>query len=327
VDGPATLAVDVGGTNLKAAVLDRTGSMVGDQVRLPTPYPCPPEVLVRTLGDLVDPLPSYDRVSVGFPGMVRTGCVLTAPNLSRVAGPGSKVSADLRRAWAGVDLAGLLEETLSAPTRVVNDAEMQGAAVVRRHGLELVVTLGTGFGTGLFLDGRLAPHLELGQHPCQKDETYDERLGDAARKRIGNARWNRRVARAVRTLDIVLRFDRLFIGGGNSRRLRVDLGPNVELVDNLAGILGGIRLWNIDLTCDAAARPLHMEATPQAGQRDGGEKGRAPTSISEYRPARAGPVNGEADMQLGMIGLGRMGASLVRRLLRAGHECVVYDIN
>lgn len=254
-DGTRTLAIDVGGSGLKAAVLDATGAMVSDRARVPTPYPCPPEVLVSALAELVGPLPSYERVSVGFPGMVRAGWVLSAPNLSRVAGAGSKVSADVRRAWAGVDLARALEEALGAPTRVVNDAEMQGAAVVRGQGLELVATLGTGFGTGLFLDGRLAPHLELGQHPFRNDRTYDEVLGDAARRHVGNVRWNRRVARAVRTLDVLLRFDRLYIGGGNSRRVTVDLGPNVELVANIAGLLGGVRLWETELTCDAIARP------------------------------------------------------------------------
>ena len=262
-DGTRTLAIDVGGSGLKAAVLDAAGAMISDRARVPTPHPCPPEVLVNALSDLVAPLPSYERVSVGIPGMVRSGCVLSAPNLSRVAGPGSKVSSDLRRAWAGVDLAGALEEALGAPTRVVNDAEMQGAAVVRGRGLELIVTLGTGCGTGLFLDGRLAPHLELGQHPLRKDRTYDEVVGDAARRRVGNARWNRRVARAVRTLDVLLCFDRLYIGGGNSRRVTVDLGPTVELVDNVAGILGGVRLWDTDLTCDAAARP--RAGAPTAG--------------------------------------------------------------
>jgi polyphosphate glucokinase len=259
-----TLAIDVGGTGLKAAVLDATGAMVSERVRVPTPHPCPPERLVSLLSDLVAPLPSYGRVSVGFPGMVRGGWVLSAPSLSRVAGPGSNVSADLRRAWDGVDMVAALEEALGAPTRVVNDAEMQGAAVVRGRGLELVVTLGTGCGTGVFLDGRLAPHLELGQHPLRKDMTYDEVLGDAARRRAGKARWNRQVARAVHTLDVLLRFDRLYLGGGNSRRVTVALGPNVELIENIAGILGGARLWDTDLTCDAAARP---QATASATDR------------------------------------------------------------
>ena len=245
-DGPRTLAVDVGGSHVKALVLDPTGARVSDRARVPTPYPCFPEVLVSTLADLVRPLPPYERVSVGFPGMVRAGRVLTAPNLSRVAGPGTEVSSDVSRAWDDVDLAGKLEESLGAPTRVVNDAEMQGAAVVRGDGLEVVVTLGTGFGTAVFHAGRLAPHLELGQHPFRKDMTYDEVLGDANRKRLGNARWNRQVARAVRTLDVLLRFDRLYIGGGNSPHVTIALPPNVELIDNIAGLLGGARLWDAE---------------------------------------------------------------------------------
>jgi polyphosphate glucokinase len=185
---------------------------------------------------------------------------LTVRSQEALSFAGTKVSSDLRRAWDGVDMVAALEEALGAPTRVVNDAEMQGVAVVRGRGLELVVTLGTGCGTGVFLDGRLAPHLELGQHPLRKGRTYDEVLGEAARKRAGNARWNRQVARAVRTLDVLLRFDRLYLGGGNSRRVTVALGPNVELVDNLAGILGGARLWDTDLTC-GAARPRAMAST------------------------------------------------------------------
>lgn len=248
-----TLAIDVGATGLKAAVLDETGTMISDRVRVPTPRPCPPQLLLETLDDLVAPLPSFDRVSVGFPGMVRKGRVLSAPNLSRSA-PDAQISPELAQAWADVDLAGALENRLEAPVRMVNDAEMQGAAVVRGEGLELVITLGTGFGIGLFLDGLLAPHLELGQHPFRKHKTYDQYLGNAARHRIGTAHWNRRLARAVRVLDVLLRYDRLFIGGGNSHRVTVDLGPNVELIDNISGILGGIRLWELP-SAGTSARP------------------------------------------------------------------------
>lgn len=127
---------------------------------------------------------------------------------------------------------------------MVNDADLQGAAVVEGKGLEFVITLGTGFGTALFLDGCLCPHLELAHHPFRKGETYNQQLGDAARRRIGDAKWNRRVKRAVETLEALLFYDRLYVGGGNSRRVTVDLGPRAALVDNTAGILGGIKLWD-----------------------------------------------------------------------------------
>lgn len=242
-DAATTLAIDVGGSGLKASVLDGDGAMMVDRVRVKTSYPCPPEALVHRLHELVAPLPSYDRVSVGFPGMVRGGRVLTAPSLSRKSGPGSKPSPELVRAWAGFDLATALETQLRRPTRVVNDADLQGAAAVEGRGPELVITLGTGFGTALFHEGSLCPHLELAHQPFRKGETYEQQLGKAARKRVGDAHWNRRLRRAIRNMEALFCYDRLHIGGGNSRRVRGDLGPNVTLVDNAAGILGGIWLW------------------------------------------------------------------------------------
>jgi polyphosphate glucokinase len=240
---PTTLAIDVGGTGLKASVLDATGVMLVDRVRVRTPYPCPPSVLVETLVELASGLPAYDRISVGFPGMVRGGKVLTAPNLATVAGPGTKVSEELVAKWRGFDLVSALEKSLGSPARLANDADLQGMDVVTGSGLELVITLGTGLGTAVFMDGRLAPHLEMAHQPFRKGETYNEQVGDLARQRIGNKRWSRRVAKAVRNLDVLLCFDRLYVGGGNAGRLTVDLGPRATIVDNKAGILGGIRLW------------------------------------------------------------------------------------
>jgi polyphosphate glucokinase len=239
----ATLAIDVGGTGLKASVLDPAGAMEVDRVRVATSYPCPPTELVETLRQLVEPLPAYDRVSVGFPGMVRDGRVLSAPHFVTESGPGSKTVAELLEAWTRFDLAGALEAALGKPTKVVNDADLQGAAVVKGKGLELVVTLGTGVGTGLFFHGRLTPHMELAHHPLHKGESYNEYLGNAARKRIGDKKWNKRVKLAVETLDALFFYDQVYLGGGNSKRVTADLGPKATIVDNEAGILGGIKLW------------------------------------------------------------------------------------
>jgi polyphosphate glucokinase len=127
---------------------------------------------------------------------------------------------------------------------VANDADLEGAAVGKGEGLELVITLGTGFGTGLYQNGRLAPHLELAHHPFRKGQTYSEQLGDAARRRVSKAKWNARVKLAVETLDRLLFFDHVYIGGGNSRHVSVDLGAKASLVDNAAGVLGGVKLWD-----------------------------------------------------------------------------------
>lgn len=241
---PKTLAIDVGGSGIKAAVLDAAGGMVSDRVRIRTNYPCPPEALVGSIRTLVEPLPRFDRVSVGFPGMVREGRTLSASHFETVAGPGSKVSEKLKLAWSGFDLAGALEAELAKPVRAANDADMQGAAVIEGTGLELVITLGTGVGTALFYNGRLMPHLELAHHPFRKGETYNEQLGDAARRRVGARKWTRRVERAVHTLDALIFFDRLYVGGGNAPHLTKSLGPKAVVVDNVAGILGGAKLWS-----------------------------------------------------------------------------------
>src|SRR6202451_2188375 len=241
--GPLTLAIDIGGTGLKASVLDAQGAMVADRVVVKTTYPCAPTKLVDDLSALVAPLPVADRVSAGFPGMMRKGRVLSAPHFVTEGGPGTKVDDELVKQWDHFDLAGALKKRLGKPTRVANDADIQGAAVVSGKGLELVITLGTGVGTALFYDGRLLPHLEFAHHPFRKGETYNEQLGDVARKEVGNGRWNKRVRRAVETLRAVSFFDHCYIGGGNAKHLTGDLPPDVTTVDNTAGILGGIKLW------------------------------------------------------------------------------------
>lgn len=245
-NGPHTLAIDIGGTGLKATVLDSSGVPEHDRVRLLTTYPCAPADLVSRLGALVEPLPKFDRASVGFPGVVRGGVIRTAPTFETIAGLGSAVEPDLVAAWRGFDLAGALGERLSVPCRVANDADVQAAGAAKGPGLELVLTLGTGLGSSVFRDGKLALHLELAHHPIRDGETYNSYLGDAARRRISKDKWNRRVARAVAILDVLIVPDAILIGGGNASKVDVDLGPKVRLIDNSQGLLGGIRLWDGD---------------------------------------------------------------------------------
>ncbi len=241
---PLTLAIDIGGTGLKASVLDTSGAMVADRVAVKTTYPCGPAAMVDDLVALVAPLPPADRISAGFPGMVRSGRVLSAPHFVTLHGPGTAIDPQLSKQWSGFDLAGALSARLGKPARVANDADVQGAAVVKGNGLELVVTLGTGVGTAFFYEGRILPHLEFAHHPFLKGDTYNEQIGDAARKQVGNARWNKRVRKAVTTLRNLSFFDHCFVGGGNAKKIHGDLGDDVTLIDNSAGILGGIRLWD-----------------------------------------------------------------------------------
>ena len=223
------LAIDVGGSGLKATVFDGTGTMLHDRVRVDTPACATPDELVQVLARLVADLPAYSHVAVGFPGMVRDGVVRSAPNLGHDG-------------WRGYPLARALQHALGRPVRVANDADVQGLGAIRGKGIEMVITLGTGFGTGLYEDGRVCPHLEISHQPFRKGETYDEQLGEAARKRIGDRKWQKRVLRAIANLRVLVDFDHLFVGGGNSRRLRCELPDDVTVVDNRAGLTGGVKL-------------------------------------------------------------------------------------
>jgi polyphosphate glucokinase len=237
-----TLAIDIGGTGLKASVLDATGQMEHDRVRIPTPYPLSPQKLVTVLEDLIKPLVPFDRVSAGFPGMVRGGLVLSAPHFVSPDGPGGTPVPKLVKAWDHFDLESELGRVTGKPTKVANDADIQGAAVVSGQGFEAVLTLGTGVGTAFFLEGRLLPHFEFSHTPFRKG-TYNEELGEAARRSIGNKKWQKRVVDAIETVRSLTFFEHCYIGGGNSSRVTVELPSDVTLVDNEAGLLGGIKLW------------------------------------------------------------------------------------
>jgi polyphosphate glucokinase len=229
--GPHTLGIDIGGTALKASVLDRHGRMIVERARMPTPYPCSPKIMLAALAKLTAPLPSFDRISIGFPGVVRGGHVVTAPHFGN-------------KAWRGYPLEAALAQRLGRPARLLNDAEVQGLGIIAGRGLEVVLTLGTGIGSAVFADGWLAPHLELAQHPLRNGETYNEYAGNEALRRNGKKKWNRRVLKAIEAVDTLLHYDVLYLGGGNARHLTVDLPRNVRIASNDNGITGGIHLWD-----------------------------------------------------------------------------------
>jgi len=229
--GKLTLAIDIGGSHLKAGIVDEAGTLMGERGRVKTPEPARPDDVLAALVRLARPLGDFDRISVGFPGVVRGGRVLTAPNLGT-------------RRWHGFALGSGLESALGKPVRMLNDASVQGLGAISGRGIELVLTLGTGMGFALFTDGRLAPHLEMGQHPARKDKTYDEYIGEAARQALGPRHWDRRVQRTIATMKTLVGYDILYLGGGNAARLAQPLPDDVRIVSNETGVTGGVRLWD-----------------------------------------------------------------------------------
>ncbi len=224
------LSVDIGGSKIKATVLDVEGNMLRDYEKTLTPNPANPESVIKVIATLAEGFRPFTKVSVGFPGYVRDGIVRTAPNLDNDA-------------WANFDLATALAEELKQPVRVVNDADLQGLGIAAGKGLEMVVTLGTGFGTALLLDGVLLPHFEIAHHPLSKERDYDQYIGNAALEDAGLEKWNKRMKKVIAVLKTVYNYDHLYISGGNARKLDFRLEDNISIGTNLEGIKGGAKLW------------------------------------------------------------------------------------
>ncbi|MGA7869698.1 MAG: ROK family protein [Candidatus Binatus sp.] len=223
-----TLAVDVGGTGIKAAALDEKGKMITERQKIKTPRNATPKKVIAIIAELAKMAGAFDRVSVGFPGVIKNGVVYTAPNLGK--------------GWKNFPLEAALKKKLRRPLRIANDADVQGLGCATGRGDELVITLGTGFGSVLFVDGHRI-HLELGHHPFRNGKTYEDELGNRAFLKKGKKKWNKHLREAIDEMAKTFNYDRLYIGGGNAETINFKLPPNVKVVSNTEGLLGGIKLW------------------------------------------------------------------------------------
>jgi polyphosphate glucokinase len=226
-----TLAVDIGGGSIKLLALDDQGAPVTETLTQPTPAPATPDAVFALIRDMADTLPPHRRVSVGFPGVVKDGVALTAPNLGDAL-------------WRGERLNERLTQLLQRPVRAVNDADLQGLGVAQGKGVELVLTLGTGMGAALFTDGVLVPNLELGHHPLRDGQTYEDLLRDSELKRIGPVEWTARVLGAIEQLEPIFNYDTLHVGGGNVRHLATDLPQNARVFSLAEALCGALKLWD-----------------------------------------------------------------------------------
>lgn len=239
-EGPRTLAVDIGGTTIKAAVLGRDGTPESEPVTVSTPQPSPPAAVLKALGQVTSTLPRFDRISIGFPGVVNGAIVARAPNLGTPQ-------------WAGFNLAQALETQYGVPVRVLNDAAIQGLGVVEGPGVETVITLGTGVGCAVFRDRHWLLHLEL---------ALDAFIGNAALGTVGAEKWNRRLRRTFDNVHRLTSCQRLYVGGGNARKVSPDVPPYIKLVSNMAGLTGGVRLWEAEF--DAYYARSHAVQGPES---------------------------------------------------------------
>jgi polyphosphate glucokinase len=266
------IGIDFGGSGVKGAVVDtRTGQLVGDRIRIPTPQPSVPREVVAVMAGLVDrllepwtaageaSLAAADAaklpVGVGVPAATRGGVVLTAANIDS--------------GWIGYQAEREMTQAMGRTVAIGNDADVAGLAELRfgagrrQRGTVIVLTIGTGMGTALFADGRLLPNTELG-HLEMKGRDVEERVAESARDRfnLGWKEW------AAGFNDYLLMLERLFwpdlfiLGGGGSKRadnylqyLTVKTPVAVATLRNNAGIVGGALIAHEKQSREAIQRP------------------------------------------------------------------------
>jgi polyphosphate glucokinase len=225
---PVTLSVDIGGSGIKAMLLSPAGKALTDRERVLTPAVPTPQAVLRVLDQLRARMPQFDRVSVGFPGVIKNGVTYTAVNL--------------HPRWANFPLQSELQKRWRKPVRAANDASVQGYGAIKGRGVELLLTVGTGLGSALFTSGRLCPGLELAHHPWKK-KTYEDYLGRRGLDKYGKKHWNKLLKEAIAQTAQLFNWDHLYLGGGNTKKIDFKLPPNVSIVSNEDGILGGVALW------------------------------------------------------------------------------------
>jgi polyphosphate glucokinase len=233
------LGIDIGGSGIKGAVVDLvTGSLVTDRYRLETPHPATLDAVASVVADLVGHFEWPGRIGATFPAVIQHGVALTAANVDP--------------SWLGTDVVLTLSAAAGGPVTVLNDADAAGLAEMRIGagvgvpGTVVMVTFGTGIGTGLFLDGKLVPntefgHVEIGGADAETLAAYSVR----EREGLSWSKWAARVQRYLSHLELLLCPDLIIVGGGASKKAGQWL-PQIELrtpireavLRNNAGIVG-----------------------------------------------------------------------------------------
>ena len=233
------LGIDIGGSGIKGAPVDTIkGILILDRSRVPTPVPSKPEAVADTVKILVDHFSWKGPIGCGFPSPIVSGVTMTAANV--------------HKKWIGTDASKLLSEATGCPVKMINDADAAGLAEMRfgagkgRKGVVMIVTIGTGLGSAMFVEGTLVPNLELG-HLEIRGKDAELRASDAARnkKNLSWKEWTKRFNEYLSTLEKLFWPDLFILGGGGSKKfdkfkdylkVRAEVVPAATL--NEAGIIG-----------------------------------------------------------------------------------------
>lgn len=234
------MGIDIGGTGIKANLVEvETGELLGERVKLATPQPSTPEAVSRTMARLVDRFGWSGRLGITFPAIVRHGVTLSAANVDE--------------AWIGLNAEEMFAEVTGLPVKVLNDADAAGVAEATHgaargvEGVVLLLTFGTGIGSGLLVDGKLVPNTELGHLQMRGYTSVEHWVSAQARKRedISWKAWGKRMNEFLHYLNRLFSPDLFVVGGGVSRRwelyeyqIEVPVRVVPAELKNQAGIVG-----------------------------------------------------------------------------------------
>jgi polyphosphate glucokinase len=239
------LAVDIGATNVKFCHVDIHGDLLEGVRRRPTPYPCSPDRLIEALDERIEGS-DCPRVGIGFPGEFIDGHVVRPGNLSRPGGVTTEVDPGLEAEWRGFALQDELRKATGRDVRIVNDATMAALGSIDGHGVELVITLGTGCGIALSIDGTLRKIRDVGAEIFVRGKTYDQTIGEHSRS-MDEVHWGELLVMAVDGFVCEFGASVVHLAGGNARRvtptLFADAPYRVVINGNLASIRGAAKLF------------------------------------------------------------------------------------
>lgn len=234
------LGIDIGGTGIKGAPVDiKTGRLVAERHRIPTPQPALPDAVADVVAQVAAHFDWKGPIGCTFPGVVHGGVVQTAANVAK--------------AWIGIDGQKLFSSRTGCPVTLLNDADAAGLAEVEfgagrdKPGVVIMLTLGTGIGSAVFVDGKLLPNTEFGHLPI-RGKAAEKRASEKVReiKELSWKKWGGNVDEVMRTIEFFLSPDLFILGGGVSKKhekflkylhTKAPVVPAQML--NEAGIVGG----------------------------------------------------------------------------------------
>lgn len=243
------LGIDIGGSGIKGAIVDtETGNLITERHRITTPKPATPDKVANTIQKMIRHFNWTGEVGCGFPTPLQHGKCLTGGNL--------------HESWKGVQVDALFSEKTGNEYTVVNDADAAGLAEISfgagkgKKGTVIMITLGTGIGSGVFLDEKLLPNTELGHVLYKNGKIFEKYAADSVRKNENLTRkeWGKRLHKYFKHINLLLSPDLFIVGGGASKKLgkfvnhiNIDTPIVAAEAENEAGIIGAAMAANFHI--------------------------------------------------------------------------------